>query len=157
MLAGPEQWRRLARHVRYGRIGPFDRLLRSFGPQGAAMAMRNELEAVLAEAFEVDPGPPVFECYFSIVTTPPEELTPIQRLPHVDAVEQAGSQSSFICRAQRWAVPLSIASARPGSRRWTRNANALFDAALRAGIAEHGLPLPAYVSGDTLLLEKITS
>jgi len=157
MLTEPEQWRALARRVRYGQFGPFYPGLRSFVPQGAAIAMRNELEGVLAETFELDPVPPVFECYFSIVTTPPEELTPIQRLPHVDGVE-----------ADRIAILIYLSGATMGGTAFYRQRATgfetldeerypLFDAALRAGIAEHGVPSPAYISGDTILYEKIAS
>lgn len=44
------------------------------------------LKAVLIDAFGMTNGADLIECNFSFVTTPPEQLTPIQRLPHFDGM-----------------------------------------------------------------------
>ena len=157
VLAEPEAWRALAGRLEYGQIGPHYPGLRAPVPQGAAEAMRDELEGVLASAFDLDPVPPVFECYFSLVTTAPEALAPIQRLPHVDGLEQA-----------RIAILIYLSGAEMGGTAFYRQRATgfetlgperfpRFEAALRAGVAEHGLPPAGYISGDTPLYEKIAS
>lgn len=45
------------------------------------------LKAVLIDAFGMTNGADLIECNFSFVTTPPEQLTPIQRLPHFDGMD----------------------------------------------------------------------
>src|SRR5678815_2614538 len=115
--------------------------------------MRDELEKLVRETFALDPVPPVLECYFSIVTTPPEALAPIQRLPHVDGLEP-----------DRIAILIYLSGAEMGGTAFYRQRATgfetlapdrypQFEAALRAGIAEHGLPSPGYISGDTPLYE----
>jgi hypothetical protein len=154
-LAEPERWREAAAQQRYGRIGPYYPGLRATVPPEAAAAMREALAPLIAETFGLDPVPPVLEAYFSIVTTPPEALAPIQRLPHFDGLEP-----------ERIAILVYLsAEAQGGTAFYRQRATGFetvdparfpaFEAALRAGVAEHGLPPAAYIGGDTPLYERI--
>jgi len=155
MLAAPECWRDLAAKARYGRIGAYYPGLRAAVPVDAAEAMRDELAAAIGETFTLDPVPPLFECFFSIVTTPPEALAPIQRLPHVDGLEP-----------DRIAILIYLSGADQGGTAFYRQRSTGFETvdadrfpafqhALSAGVAEHGLPPAAYIAGDTPLYEQI--
>jgi hypothetical protein len=157
VLARPEQWRAFAARARYGRIGPYYPGLRALVPAEAAADMRSELEAAIGDAFGLDPVPPVLECFFSIVTTPPEALAPIQRLPHVDGLEP-----------DRIAILIYLSGAEQGGTAFYRQRATgfetvdaerfpAFQAALSAGVAEHGLPPAAYIAGDTPLYEQIAA
>lgn len=156
-LAEPDRWRALAAGMHYGQIGPHYPGIRAPAPHEPASAMRDELEPRLADVFDLDPVPPLFECYFSIVTTPPEALAPIQRLPHVDGLE-----------AERIAILIYLSGTGMGGTAFYRHRATgfetldadrypRFEAALRVGVAEHGLPPPAYIAGDTPLYERIAS
>lgn len=155
MLADPEAWRAMAAIALYERIGPYYPGIRSPVRPDLANTMRDELESVVKDTFDLDPAPPVLECYFSIVTTPPEALAPIQRLPHVDGLEP-----------DRIAILIYLSDAEQGGTAFYRQRATgfetldqerfpRFEAALRDGVAEHGLPPPAYISGDTELYEQI--
>jgi hypothetical protein len=155
LLAEPEQWRALAARARYGRIGPYYPGLRAPVPAAAAALMRDELAGAIGETFGLDPVPPVLECHFSIVTTPPEALAPIQRLPHFDGLE-----------AERIAILVYLSGAGQGGTAFYRQRATgfetvdaerfpAFEAALEAGVGEHGLPRAAYVDGDTPLYEQV--
>ncbi|HEX8667468.1 MAG TPA: DUF6445 family protein [Allosphingosinicella sp.] len=155
LLAAPERWREVAARARYGRIGPHYPGLRAPVPTAAAAAVRDELAEAIGETFGLDPVPPVLECYFSIVTTPPAALAPIQRLPHFDGLE-----------AERIAILVYLADAGQGGTAFYRQRATgfetvdaprfpKFEAALKVGVAEHGLPPPAYIAGDTPLYEQI--
>ena len=155
MLAAAETWRAFAARGRYGRFGTFYPGLRAVVPVAAAAAMRDELAGLIGETFALDPVPPVAECFFSIVTTPPEALAPIQRLPHVDGLEP-----------DRIAILIYLSGAEQGGTAFYRQRatgfetvdagrRPAFEAALDAGIAEHGLPPAAYIAGDTPLYEQI--
>jgi hypothetical protein len=157
MLAVPDTWRYLASRARYGRYGPYYPGVRSVVPAAAAAAMRSELEGLVGETFELDPVPPMAECFFSIVTLPPHELAPIQRLPHVDGLER-----------ERIAILIYLSGPSQGGTAFYRQRatgfetldaerQPAFEAALDAGIAEHGLPPSAYIAGDTALYEQIAS
>jgi hypothetical protein len=157
LLAEPDQWRMLAARARYGRIGPYYPGLRASVPAAAASLMRDELAAAIGETFGLDPLPPVLECYFSIVTTPPDALAPIQRLPHFDGLEP-----------ERIAILVYLSGAEQGGTAFYRQRAtgfetvdaarlSAFEAALEAGIARHGLPSASYIAGDTELYEQIAS
>lgn len=157
LLAAPERWRERAARARYGRIGPHYPGLRAVVPAEAAAALRGELAGPIGEAFGLEPVPPVLETYFSIVTTPPEALAPIQRLPHFDGLEP-----------ERIAILIFLSGAEQGGTAFYRQRSTgfetvdagrfpAFEAALKAGVAQHGLPSAAYIAGDTPLYEQIAS
>lgn len=157
LLAEPERWRAAASDARYGRIGPHYPGVRAAVASEDAEAMRDELAALIGAIFAVDPVPPVLECFFSIVTTPPEALAPIQRLPHVDGLER-----------ERLAILVYLSGAEQGGTAFYRQRATgyetvderrfpAFEAALKAGVAEHGLPPAAYIAGDTPLYEQIAA
>jgi Family of unknown function (DUF6445) len=157
MLAVPEIWRGFAAGARYGRFGAYYPGLRAVVPARVATVMRDELAGLIGETFALDPVPPVAECFFSIVTTPPQALAPIQRLPHVDGLEP-----------DRIAILIYLSGADQGGTAFYRQRatgfetvdaerRPAFEAALEAGLAEHGLPPPAYIAGDTPLYEQIAS
>ncbi len=139
------------------RSGPHYPGLRAPVPQGAAEAMRGELEGVLASTFDLDPVPPVFECYFSLVTTAPEALAPIQRLPHVDGLEQARIAILIFLSGTEMGGTAFYRQRATGFETLDPERFPRFEAALRAGVAEHGLPPAGYISDDTPLYEKIAS
>ena len=156
-LADPEAWRDEAARRNFRQIGPHYPGLRAPVAEANARAMRDELASLLAETFDLDPVPPVFECYYSLVTTPPQALAPIQRLPHVDGLERdriailvflSGTESGGTAFYRQRAT---------GFETLDRERFPRFEAELRAGVAQHGLPPPAYISGDTPLYEKIAS
>lgn len=157
MLADPERWRAAAAAARYGRIGPYYPGVRAHVASEDAWAMRDELAGVIGETFGIDPVPPVLECFFSIVTTPPEALAPIQRLPHVDGLEP-----------DRLAILVYLSGAEQGGTAFYRQRATgfetvdaarfpAFETALKAGVAAHGLPPAAYIAGDTPLYEQIAA
>lgn len=157
VLADAGRWRDLAAGVDYRRIGAHYPGIRSPFPEDASEGMRKELEPLLASTFEMDPVPPVFECYFSIVTTPPQALSPIQRLPHVDGLER-----------DRIAILIYLSGGEMGGTAFYRQRVTGFEsldperfpafkAALEAGVAEHGIPPAGYISTDTPLYERIAT
>lgn len=157
VLAEPERWREAAARAPYGRIGPYYPGLRSHFPADAAAALRSELADLIGETFALDPVPPVLETYFSLVTTPPEALAPIQRLPHFDGLEP-----------ERIAILVYLSGASQGGTAFYRQRSTgfetvdsarfpTFEAALRAGVAAHGLPAAAYIAGHTPLYEQIAA
>jgi hypothetical protein len=157
MLAEPDRWRDAAARAHYGRIGAHYPGIRAIVPPEAAEGMRSALAALIGETFDLDPVPPVLECFFSIVTTPPEALAPIQRLPHFDGLE-----------TDRIAILIFLSGASQGGTAFYRQRATgfetvdaprfpAFEAALGEGVARHGLPPAAYIADDTPLFERIAS
>ena len=98
----------------------------------------------------------LIESLYSIVTTPAERLTPIQRLPHFDGLETGrialvhflsdGDQGGTAFYRHR-ATGYETISAERHSR---------YDAALHRDVAAHGMPTPAYIAGDTPIFQQIS-
>jgi len=97
----------------------------------------------------------VSDAFYSLVTTEPDALTPIQRIPHFDGVEpgrlallhylapDAPGGTAFYCHR---ATGLEIVTA----------ANlAHYRQALDADLAREGIPASSYIDGDTALFAQI--
>jgi Family of unknown function (DUF6445) len=97
----------------------------------------------------------ITDAFYSLVTTPPDALTPIQRIPHFDGVEPS-----------RLALLHYLAPDAPGGTAFYRHRSTGYDSVtverlpsyrsmLDADFANAGLPPPAYIDGDTDIFEQI--
>lgn len=124
-------------------------------PHVASAAMTEALGPLCERVFGVAP---VLEsaCY-SLVTTPPAQLAPIQRLPHYDGTEPG-----------RLAVILYLCAPRFGGTSFYRHRSTGFETvsserfsayrdALADDVRRHGLPPAGYISNDTPLFERIAA
>jgi hypothetical protein len=97
----------------------------------------------------------VIDAFYSVVTTPPTALAPIQRLPHFDGVERERlALLHFLSRDER----TGTAFYRQRSTGFeTVDADRLADyrRALDLDIKREGLPPPGYIGGDTAIFEQI--
>ena len=92
---------------------------------------------------------------YSIVTTRPAELTPIQRLPHFDGLEpERIALLHYLSGAEQGGTAF-YRHRSTGYETITADRHAAYDAALHRDVARHGLPVPAYISGDTPIYERI--
>lgn len=151
----PDALREDAASLRMGVIGPHYPGVRAAVPPRLAERMRRKIEPLLAEHFGLDPAPAISEAYYSLVTTAPADLAPIQRLPHFDGVEPRriavllflghGEQGGTAFYRQRATGYESV-----DATRFDR-----FTAALDTAVQTHGLPDAAYIADDTPLFERI--
>ena len=155
MLSEPGQWRQVAASARFAPIRPFHPGVSVAVPARLAGQLRDELAPLIGETFGLDPVPPAAGCFLSLVTTPPNALAPIQRLPHVDGLER-----------ERIAILVYLSGAEKGGTAFFRqratgfetiNSDRLpsFEAALKSGLAEHGEPPAGYMDADSALYERI--
>ncbi len=136
-------------------IGPHYPGIRA--PVPAAMVSRfvDSVSDLIAVTFGANVPFTETECCYSIVTTPPENLTPIQRLPHFDSSDpgriallhylspgEEGGTSFFRHRTTGYE---SVNAQRQGD----------YSAAVERELSQFGMPGPAYVSGDTPIFEQI--
>lgn len=113
------------------------------------------LTTVLRDVFGHKDAIDLIDASFSIVTTPPADLTTAQRLPHVDAVQpgrialvhylapEGGDGTAFF--RHRASGYETIDAARSGD----------YLARLNAEVQAGGPPPPAYVDDSTALFERI--
>ncbi len=151
----PEALREDAASLRMGAIGPHYPGVRAEVPTRLAETMRRRIAPLLATHFGLDPAPAVSEAYYSLVTTAPADLAPIQRLPHFDGVEP-----------RRIAVLLFLGEGEQGGTAFYRQRETGFESvdaarldrfrtALDRGVRTHGMPEASYIAGDTALYEQI--
>lgn len=147
--------REIAARHQYRPIGPFYPGLRAAVSAQVSMPLVEPLLGQLQTLFGLERELAYFECYLSLVTTQPQGLAPIQRLPHFDGVEP-----------ERIAVLLYLDPGEAGGTAFYRQRSTGFESVcadrfaeyerqLKAGIDESGLPEAAYISGDTALFERI--
>ena len=155
MLSQPELWRHVAASARFAPIRPFHPGVSAAVPARLSNQLRDELAPLIGRTFGLDPVPPASSCFLSLVTTPPEALARIQRLPHVDGLER-----------ERIAILIYLSGADKGGTAFYRQRatgfetvdaerRPAFEAALDSGLAEHGEPPAGYMGGDTDLYERI--
>ncbi|TMJ13028.1 MAG: hypothetical protein E6G94_12510 [Alphaproteobacteria bacterium] len=157
MLTDPALWRYIGARAQFAPIRPYHPGVSAPLPAPLAEKFRTELSPLIGPAFGLDPVPPAGLSFLSLVTTPGEALAPIQRLPHVDGLE-----------GDRIAILVYLSGADKGGTAFYRQRatgfetvdegrREAFEAALEAGLAEHGPPPEGYISGDTALYEQVAA
>ena len=117
----------------------------------AGAILRWALEAV----FDCAQGVELLECNYSLVTTPPEALAPIQRLPHFDTTDRGRiALLHYLCRPEDGGTAF-FRHRETGFETVTAERLAPYRAALDADVARHGPPPPEYASGDTPTFQRI--
>ena len=146
--------RTIAQRHSYKPIGPFYPGIRAAVSEAIAMPLVAPVAQLLQKTFALDAPPAYFECYLSIVTSAPGELTPIQRLPHFDGIEP-----------DRLAVLLYLSDDADGGTAFYRQRSTGFEsvdasrfetyrARLDEDVAQHGLPESGYISATSPLFER---
>lgn len=128
---------------------------RAPAPSGYLGERMDLLQKVLTGVFGMAHGAVLVECNYSIVTTRPEALTPIQRLPHFDSTEpgylallhylcgpEEGGTSFYRHRATGFET---VAADRLGH----------YNETLQREAKVHGLPPAEYFSGSGAQFERI--
>lgn len=154
-VADPGLVRAIAAKHAFRPIGPHYPGIRAPVSAQVAMPLVAPLASLLQHAFALATPPAFGECFLSVVTTRPQDLAPIQRLPHFDGVE-----------SERLAVLLYLDPAEDTGTAFYRQRSTGFESvtadrfvayeeSLRADIARHGLPQAGYIGADSPLFEQI--
>lgn len=152
-LADPDGVLAIASRSSFRPIGPFYPGVRAPVPEPAAMEMVAPLAEGIRQAFGL--GEPVvfFECFLSLVTTRPEDLAPIQRLPHFDGLEPDWIAVLLYLDKSERAGTAFFRQRATGFESVDAGRYDAYRRGLDQGVAAHGLPPSAYVAGDTPLFE----
>jgi hypothetical protein len=123
----------------------------------APAMMRDLLAAlapVIAEVFG-EPAVEVIDAFYSLVTTAPSALAPIQRLPHFDGVERERlALLHFLSRDERSGTAFYRHRA-TGFETVTAERLRVYRQALAADLDRFGMPVPDYIAGDTPIFGQI--
>jgi hypothetical protein len=139
----------------FSQMGPYYPGIRAVFPDEQLPTLLAPLSPIFAHYFGYERAAGLRECSFSLVTTPPSDLMPIQRLPHFDSLEYG-----------RVAALLFLGQGDNGGTAFYRQRStgfetidagrfAQFEEALTQDVAKHGLPPSQYVGDDSPLYETI--
>jgi hypothetical protein len=113
------------------------------------------LQAVLRLVFGVTGKADVQRSYFSLAHTPPEALSLAQRIPHVDAYDpRQVAMIHYLCPPELGGTDF-YRHRSTGFERVNQNQRDSYHAALEQDFTRLGQPDPAYISGNSLLFERI--
>ncbi len=88
-VANPDELVNIAADKMFGDVVSYYPGVRAKVPLTYQRFVIEQLRAVFAEYFGLDAGTVRFTaCHFSLVTTPPDKLTYLQRIPHIDSVSR---------------------------------------------------------------------
>lgn len=151
----PDALRGVAAGMKFRRIGPFYPGVRAQADPSYVSRQDSAITDMLANVFGFKDGAQITEAAFSVVSTPPAELMPIQCLPHYDGTDEG-----------RLAVLHYLSGARAGGTAFYRHRATGFEtitddrfeaykAALYQEAEAFGLPAKDYCRGNTEQFEQI--
>lgn len=153
--ADPEHWRSAALSLDWAPRGDYYPGPRAPAPRDYLSALVAPLRLALGEVFGWRSQVEVLRCYFSLSTTPAQDLSLAQRVPHVDSYDSR--QIAFVhylCGPEFGGT----AFYRQRSTRFERidegNCQA-FEAALDADFRNSGEPESAYIDNRSPLFEQL--
>ena len=113
------------------------------------------LQTIISDVFNFQNGAAITECNYSIVTTQPEALTPIQRIPHFDGTAPDNlALLHYLCDTAEGGTSF-YRHRRTGFEAITQDRLRAYDSALRAEIKKYGMPEARYFSGSNDMFEQI--
>ena len=95
LVANPEDLLNVAASKQFGDVASYYPGVRAKVSLTYQLFILEQLRSVFAEEFAFESGAVRFTaCHYSLVTTPPEKLTYLQRIPHIDSV--ASKELAFV-------------------------------------------------------------
>lgn len=112
-----------------------------------------QLEPLAAEVFGVN-GLDMVDAFYSLVTTPPSALAPIQRLPHFDEVSPSRLALLHFLSRDESSGTAFYRHRSTGFESIDAGRLPAYRAALDADLLKHGMPGADYIAGDTPIFEQ---
>lgn len=139
----------------YAPIGPYYPGIRATTPDWYAAFVLRTLGAVFTNVFGYRSTPAYEEGMYSIATTPPDELMPIQLFPHYDGVDPDKlAVLHYLCGPDMGGTSF-YRHRSTGFETVTADRFETFRDTLETEIKTSGMPKPRYIGESTELFEKI--
>jgi Family of unknown function (DUF6445) len=136
-------------------IGPYYPGVRAVVPPALVRRMLSTWEEAIAQVFDLAGPPSVIEAYYSLVTTPPSSLAPIQRLPHFDSVDPGRIAVLHYLSPKELGGTAFFRHRATGYESVSATRQSEYTQALEKDVKVHGLPAATYISGDTDIFEQV--
>ena len=115
-----------------------------------------DLQAVLSQFFQVDGRSIQFPmAHYSLVTTPPSKLDPVQRIPHVDTVYGNGLATVHYLFRGDYGGTAFYRHRRTGFEYVDEARQEVYFRTLQKEMNGPESPGPEYINGDTALFEQV--
>ncbi len=138
-------------------IGAYYPGVRAAINEGVRDSFFTSIEDIINDTFNLETARWGGECFYSIVTTPPANLLPIQRLPHYDGVEENRMAAlCYLCKPEQGGTSFYRHKA-TGFETIGANRFDPYKRILEAEVREHGLPPARYIESGAPLFDRITS
>jgi len=156
LVADPEELVQDAIAKRYAPPHSYYPGVRAKAPLSYQRFVVSELREVINDFFELEnPSLQFNMCHYSVVTTPPAQLTPIQRVPHVDAHDPRGLASiHYLFKADLGGTAFYRHRA-TGFEYVDEARRTSYYPVLEQEMAGPSAPGPDYIDADTPLFERI--
>ena len=130
--------------------------MRAKAPLSYQMFLVGELRPLLRDYFDLDERSIRFSmCHYSVVTTPPENLTMLQRIPHIDSHDARGLASiHYLFRADLGGTAFYRHRA-TGFEFVNEARRDTYFRTLEGELAGESAPAPQYIDSDTPLFEQV--
>lgn len=131
--------------------------IRTRAPLSYRKLIEDRLQSKLARFFGLGDRSIRFPmAHYSLVTTPPEELEPVQRVPHVDSVHGNGLATvHYLFRGGEYGGTAFYRHRRTGFEYVDEARQAIYFRALAEEMEGPDAPAPEYINGDTALFEQV--
>lgn len=153
-FADAERFRDDAAFLSFAPIGPHYPGIRAVVAPALLRDLLARLEPVAAEVFG-SAGLEVVDAFYSIVTTPPSALAPIQRLPHFDEVSPTRLALLHYLSPDESSGTAFYRHRTTGFESIDAGRLPSYRTALDADLRVHGIPDPRYIGGDTPVFERV--
>lgn len=132
--------------------------VRSPAPGSYVRALHQYLQEIVYPVFALpDDAITQVECDYSMVVTPPDKLSPFQRIPHFDSNNpQELAVMHYLCGPEFGGTSFYRHRA-SGYESVNQRRKEPYLRLLEQDAQRHGMPAPAYINGDTELFERIAS
>ncbi|HEY4030159.1 MAG TPA: DUF6445 family protein [Caulobacteraceae bacterium] len=144
-----------ARQMTWEPIGPYFPGIRHPTPPAMVEQARAALTGMIQKVFETDDPLNRIESYFSLVTRSPDQLEPLQRLPHFDGLNRPCiAMVHHLSRIERGATAF-FRHRSTGFESMNRERLPAYNLAVNREIMRLGMPKAQYLNGDTPIYERI--
>jgi hypothetical protein len=156
LVADPEELVADAVSKRYTEPHRYYPGLRAKAPLSYQAFLVSALRNVLCEYFGLEAAALRFSmCHYSVVTTPPEQLTLLQRIPHIDSTDSRGLASIHYLFKSDLGGTAFYRHRATGFEYVDDSRKAAYYSVLEQELAGPAAPQPQYIDSDTALFERV--